>query len=111
MLLTTIGRKSGKEIKTPLNYVEDGDTVIVVGSLFGFDEHPHWVLNLDKHPTGWVQIKDRTWKVTAHKATPEEKAKLWPRLTAEFPLWGHFQKYCDRDFKVFILSPEKAETK
>jgi deazaflavin-dependent oxidoreductase (nitroreductase family) len=111
LLLTTIGRKSGRDVTTPLNYVEQGESVIVVGSLFGFDEHPHWVRNLDKHPRGWVQIKDRKWPVTAHLATPEEKARLWPMLTAEFPLWGHFQKHCDRDFKVFILSPAKGEQK
>lgn len=111
LLLTTIGRKSGREIVTPVNYVQDGDNMIVVGSLFGFDEHPHWVLNLEKTPRGWIQLKDRKWPVTAHRATPEEKNQLWPRLTKEFPLWGHFQKYSDRDFRVFILSPQPGEKK
>jgi hypothetical protein len=30
---------------------------------------------------------------------------VWPRLVEYFPLWGHFQKYCDREFMVFRLSP------
>ena len=108
LLLTTIGRKSGREITTPLNYVQHGDSVIVVGSLFGFKDHPHWVLNLEKEPRAWVQVKAEKWPANVHRATPEEKNQLWPMLTAHFPLWGHFQKYCERDFRVFFLSPKKA---
>jgi deazaflavin-dependent oxidoreductase (nitroreductase family) len=105
LLLTTIGRKSGKEVITPVNYMEHGDSVIVVGSIAGLSMHPHWVLNLEKNPRGWVQIRDRKWAATARKVVGEERSALWPALTAHFPLWGHFQKYCDREFGVFILSP------
>jgi deazaflavin-dependent oxidoreductase (nitroreductase family) len=104
-LLTTIGRKSGKEVVTALNYLQEGDDIIVVGSLFGLDMHPHWALNLDKTPRGWVQQHERRWPVTARKLTGQERADIWPTLTAHFPLWGHFQKYADREFMVFRLSP------
>ncbi|HKZ51488.1 MAG TPA: nitroreductase/quinone reductase family protein, partial [Dehalococcoidia bacterium] len=48
LLLTTIGRKSGKEITTPLNCMRDGDNYVVVASLAGYDVYPHWWLNLEK---------------------------------------------------------------
>jgi deazaflavin-dependent oxidoreductase (nitroreductase family) len=107
LLLTTIGRKSGREITTPLNYVKRGDSLFVVGSLFGFDDEPRWALNLEKTPHARVQVGADKWEVEARRATPEEKKQLWPMLIKHFPLWGHFQEHCDRDFKVFILSRKK----
>ena len=38
MLLTYTGRKSGKTYTTPVNYVQDGETLLAVGSC----EHSWW---------------------------------------------------------------------
>jgi len=108
LLLATTGRKSGQEHISPANFMQDGDDVIVVGSIAGLEKHPHWALNLDAQPEGWVQVKARRWEVTARKVVGKEREELWPRLTAYFPLWGHFQKYSEREFFVFVLSPKKA---
>jgi len=108
LLLATTGRKSGKEHVSPVNFMEDGDDVIVVGSIAGLERHPNWALNLDAKPEAWVQVKARRWDVTARKVEGQERAELWPRLTEFFPLWGHFQKYSDREFFVFILSPKQG---
>ncbi|MCC6381852.1 MAG: nitroreductase family deazaflavin-dependent oxidoreductase [Dehalococcoidia bacterium] len=104
-LLWSTGAKSGKERCTPLNYYQDGDKVYVVGSLAGLDVHPHWVKNLEAKPEGEVQIYDKRWAVKARKISGAEREKLWPTLTAHFPLWGHFQKYQEREFQVFELTP------
>jgi deazaflavin-dependent oxidoreductase (nitroreductase family) len=79
--------------------------LIVVGSFAGFAKSPHWVLNLEKTPTATVELRDRSWSVSARKVTGEERAEMWPGLVEYFPLWGHFQKYCRREFAVFVLSP------
>jgi deazaflavin-dependent oxidoreductase (nitroreductase family) len=108
LLLATTGRKSGEEHISPANFMQEGEDVIVVGSIAGLERHPHWALNLEAKPEGWVQVKARRWEVTARKVLGVEREQLWPRLTEYFPLWGHFQKYSDREFFVFILSPKKA---
>ena len=41
----------------------------------------------------------------ARDASDEERTQLWPKLTAVFPAWGHFQKQTDRPFAIVILSP------
>jgi len=105
LLLGTVGRKSGKEVISPVNFMEDGDVVYVVGSIAGLDRHPHWALNLEKTPECWVQVKAKRWDATARKLEGEDRAAIWPRLVGHFPLWGHFQKYCDREFSVFVISP------
>ena len=108
LLLTTIGRKSGKEFTTPVNGMQDGDNYFVVASLAGYDELPHWYLNLEKNPRVWIQLKDKKVPATARTLTREEKAPLWPRLLAEGqPLWAYFQMFTEREFPVVLVTPEK----
>jgi deazaflavin-dependent oxidoreductase (nitroreductase family) len=108
LLLTTIGRKSGKEFTTPINGIRDGDNYVVVASLAGYDVLPHWYLNLEQNPRVWVQAKDKKVPATARRASREEKAQLWPRLLTEGqPLWAYFQMFTQREFPVVIITPEK----
>jgi deazaflavin-dependent oxidoreductase (nitroreductase family) len=108
LVLTTTGRKSGLPRPTALVYMGDGEDVCVVGSLGGMEVEPDWSKNLRATPNVTVQIKDRVYAASARMATAEERAALWPRLVAMFPLWGHFQKYSEREFPVWILSPAQT---
>lgn len=103
LLLTAIGRKSGREITTPLLYFRDGDDVVVIGSCAGLPEDPNWWLNLQKTPQAWVQIGPDRWPVVAQKADPATRARLWRRVVETFPLWDHFQKHSEREFPVIQL--------
>ena len=108
LLLTTTGRKSGKEFTTPVNGMRDGDNYVVVASLAGYDVLPHWYLNLENNPRVWIQEKDKKVPATARTLTREEKAPLWPRLLAEGqPLWAYFQMFTEREFPVVLVTPEK----
>ena len=108
LLLTTIGRKSGKERTNPVNCMPDGDNYYVVASLAGYDELPQWYLNLEKNPRVWVQPKDKKVPATARTLSKEEKARLWPRLLKECqPLWAYFQMFTEREFPVVLVTPEK----
>ena len=108
LLLTTIGRKSGKERTNPVNCMPDGDNYYIVASLAGYDVFPQWYLNLQKNPRVWVQMKDKKVPATARTLTREEKAQLWPRLLKECqPLWAYFQVFTKREFPVVLITPEK----
>ena len=108
LLLTTTGRKSGKEFTTPVNGMPDGDNYYIVASLAGYDVLPNWYLNLQKNPRVWIQAKDKKLPATARTLTREEKAPLWPRLLAEGqPLWAYFQMFTEREFPVVLVTPEK----
>jgi deazaflavin-dependent oxidoreductase (nitroreductase family) len=108
VLLTTIGRKSGKELTVPVNIVRDGDSFFVVASLGGYDVYPQWYLNLEKNPRVWVQAKDKKVPATARTLRREEKARVWPRLLKEGqPLWAYFQMFTKREFPVVYVTPEK----
>ncbi|MAG34091.1 MAG: nitroreductase [Deltaproteobacteria bacterium] len=105
LLLTCIGRKSGEKRAMPLVFLQNGDDMIVVGSLAGHDTHPAWVLNLNANAECWVQLDHKKMTAVARDASDKERAELWPRLTEMFPPWGFFQEQTDRPFAVKILSP------
>jgi deazaflavin-dependent oxidoreductase (nitroreductase family) len=105
LLLTCLGRTSGEQRTVPLVFLQDGEDMVIVGSLAGYDRHPAWYLNISANPQCWVQLDSRKMTAVARNATDEERQELWPKLTAIFPVWGYFQKQTDRPFPVVILSP------
>ncbi len=50
LLLTTAGRKTGRERTWPLCYLPAGDELILVASAGGNAFHPSWYLNLRTNP-------------------------------------------------------------
>lgn len=105
MLLTTVGRKSGKARTTPLLYLEEEEQIVIVGSQGGMPKHPLWVLNLETNPECEVQVGSRTRKMNARRASDEEKAGWWPKLTAMYRDFDDYQARTDRNIRVFVLSP------
>jgi len=105
LLLTTVGRKSGARRTVALVFLQDGEQMVIVGSLAGYDRHPAWCLNLEADPNCWVQLDDRKMKAVARMAPEAERKELWPKLDAMFPVWAHFQKQTDRPFPIVVLTP------
>jgi F420H(2)-dependent quinone reductase len=103
LLLTTTGRRSGKQRTVPLLYLTDGPNVVLVASNGGAVRHPTWWLNLQTKPDAWIQIKGTRRRVKAEQASTAEKQRLWPRLTAMYPGYQRYQEITDRDIPVVIL--------
>ena len=108
LLLTTKGRRSGKERTTPLLYYRDGENLVIIASNGGDDRHPAWWLNLRDMPEARVQVGRQEMAVRAEKAGPEEKARLWPLLTEMYPQYDAYQKQTKRDIPVVVLTPKPA---
>jgi deazaflavin-dependent oxidoreductase (nitroreductase family) len=105
LLLTVTGRKTGEPRTTPLVFLQDGDSMVVVGSLAGYDKHPTWFINLSANWKCIVQKDRERMHCTAREATDAERAVLWPKLDAVFFGWGYFQKQTDRPFPIVIITP------
>ncbi|URN03401.1 nitroreductase family deazaflavin-dependent oxidoreductase [Actinomadura madurae] len=103
LLLTTKGRRSGKEYTTPLIYQPEGDAYLVVASNGGADEYPSWYHNLEADPEVKVQVWGDRFTARARTATPEEKRPLWRKMAATWPDYDEYQKKTDRDIPVVIL--------
>jgi deazaflavin-dependent oxidoreductase (nitroreductase family) len=103
LLLTTTGRKSGKQSTTPLIYENDGDRYVIVASKGGADEHPGWYLNLEKEPSVEIQVKDEVMPARAHTAEGEERERLWNLAAQQWPDYNSYQQNTDREIPVVVL--------
>ncbi len=105
LMLTTIGRKSGRPRSTPLVYAKEDDRFIVAGSNWGQRKDPDWALNLRANPTASVQIGTNRRQVRARLADDEEKQRLWPELDRFWPGYAQYRERSGRDIMVFVLEP------
>ena len=103
LLLTTKGRKTGKQRTVPLLYLADGDNIVLVASNGGATKHPTWWLNLQSNPEAQIQVRGVKRRVRAEKGSSEEKQRLWPQLTAMYPGYKKYQEITNRDIPVVIL--------
>ena len=103
LALTTIGRKTGTPRRTMLIYGRDGDNYLLVASQGGAPQHPQWYQNLAAQPEVGVQVRAERFTARARTATPEEKARLWPTMTALWPAFDEYQAKTRRDIPLVIL--------
>jgi len=105
LLLTTTGRRSGSRRTVPLAYLEDGGRLVLVASCGGSPRHPAWFLNLEASPDVEVRIGAGRKPMRARRATPEERARLWPQVVAAYHGYERYQQRTDREIPLVILSP------
>lgn len=105
LLLTTIGRKTGKQRTTPLIYLQDRERLVIVGSAGGEHTHPTWVLNLQSRPEALVQVGRRKLLMRSEIAEGAERERLWPQLTAMYHGFEEMQQATSRRIPVVVLSP------
>lgn len=105
LLLEHTGRKSGKTFVSPLVYITDGDDVVIVASQGGRDTHPQWYHNLVANPDVHIEIGTDRRAVRAEVASPEERARLWPKLVEAYADFDTYQSWAEREIPVIVLKP------
>lgn len=105
ILLTSVGRKSGKLRKTPLMRVEHEGSYAAIASLGGAPKHPVWYWNVKEHPQ--VELRDGTavGDYVAREVSGEERDLWWERAVAAYPDYAEYQTKTDRVIPVFVLDP------
>ncbi|MGE5826937.1 MAG: nitroreductase family deazaflavin-dependent oxidoreductase [Micromonosporaceae bacterium] len=105
LLLTTAGRRSGRARRTPLIYGRDDEEYLVVASKGGSDEDPQWYRNLVADPNVRLQVGADTFDATARTATPEQRQRLWAKMTEIWPVYEAYQERTARLIPVVLLRP------
>jgi deazaflavin-dependent oxidoreductase (nitroreductase family) len=104
--LHTVGRKTGLPRSTMLTApVIDGERIVLVASKGGDDRDPDWYRNLLAHPEIELTVAGQRRPVRARRASPEEKAELWPRVVAAYQGYGGYQRRTKRDIPLIICEP------
>ena len=105
LMLVHTGRTSGREIRTPLTFVRDGDAFGVAATNWGRAPHPQWSSNLLAHPDAVVERKGRTIRVRARQLDAHEKQALWQKFVDLWPAYGTYGTRIPREVRVFLLEP------
>ncbi len=107
LLLFHTGRRSGKRLKSVLQYYTRNGQIAIVASKGGASSHPKWYLNLVADPTCEVWIGSHKTAATARAMTPDEHAYWWPEMKAEQPAQVEYEKRTSRQIPLLILELEK----
>jgi F420H(2)-dependent quinone reductase len=104
LLLTTTGRRTGRERTTPVYYLRDGERIVVCNVNPGFESPNPWTLNLRANPIARVQIGRVRGIYQAREASQAEVDRYWPQLVQ---IWPAYQTFYERSRQrlVFVLEP------
>jgi len=105
LILTTSGRKTGREVSVPLLYVEENGKLYIVASFGGNDVAPGWYRNLTVNPEVGVELHKGVQRYRARSLSPEEASTVWPKLLALYPTYADYQKKTTRVIPVVELTP------
>ena len=105
LILDHVGARTGAKRSSVLGYVEDGADVLIVASQGGSPSHPAWFHNLEANPEARIQIGSKARDVRARVATPGERERLWPKVTAAYSGFQRYQDNTDRVIPVVVLEP------
>ena len=105
LLLTTIGRRTGKKRITPLGYLEHDGSYVITATNAGFDTHPAWFHNLKSHPQVALQIGDKQLTAIADLADPTLRQQLWAKFVERAPGYGAHEKRTTREIPIVLLRP------
>lgn len=103
VLLTTRGRKSGAQRTVPVVRYVEGDQSYVIASMGGQPQHPAWFFNIEANPDVEVQIGADRWRARAEVLPQEQRAGIWPKITAAMPNFAGYQKKTSRVIPVVRL--------
>ena len=112
LVLTTVGRKSGVERRTPVGYFRGDDgSWLIVASAAGAPKNPAWYYNIAAHPDK-VQIETggRKIAVTAQQLHGAERDQAWNQITSAAPRFAQYQHKTDRQLPIIHLIP-RSETR
>ena len=107
--LTTTGRTSGEPREVTLYAFDDGERLVIVGSLGGASKDPAWAANLRAESRAIVRIGRQVRDVRAVEAAGSERDRLWQLVCEGFPMYATFQRRTKRVIPLFVLSPIPAE--
>ena len=105
--LTTTGRKSGIPRSVMLTSPhQENESILIVASKGGSDAPPEWLLNIEKNPN--VEVRKEggpSVSMSADIVNENERNKLWPVITADFPNYSDYQKKTSRVIPLIFLRP------
>jgi len=109
LILTTVGRRSGRERSTPLFYTRDGRDYVIVASNGGEARPPHWWHNLRANPHAGIQVGRDVIACRAERVGAEDVPRLWAKLLAIHGDYETYRQRTTRELTLFRLKPVRGQ--
>jgi deazaflavin-dependent oxidoreductase (nitroreductase family) len=105
LILNTQGRRSGRQIQTPLTYFTDRDGIFIIASKGGAPTHPGWYHNLLAEPrvSALIGNVDRPFRAEP-VVDPAERDRLYAIAVSAMSGYAGYEKKTDRTIPVIRLS-------
>ena len=104
IVMTTIGRKTGKVRKVPLMRVEHEGEYAIIASKGGAPDHPIWYHNLSADPRVTIQDGTEPFAAVVRLVSGDERDAWWQRAVAAYAPYADYQQKTDRQIPVFIAT-------
>ncbi len=105
LLLTSRGRRTGRQRTVVLQYFRDGADMIITAANDGGRRHPGWYFNLEADPSAQVEIGGRRLPVRAEIMSSDAAAAWWRRIVERDPTYERYERATIRRFPVIRLIP------
>jgi len=103
LLLTTRGRRTGRERTCALMVHPHGSAFVVIASKLGGPRDPAWWKNLEARPEAEVRVGSRRLPVRARRAEGAERAALWREVADTQPEYDAYAERTSREIPVVVL--------
>jgi deazaflavin-dependent oxidoreductase (nitroreductase family) len=104
LLLTTLGRKTGKRRTSPMMFVQDEDRLLVIASNSGATVPPQWYRNLVADPYVTVETPGHEFKAQATPLTGADYERTWASIKEKFPFFAEHEARAGRQIPVVALA-------
>ncbi|WP_019932073.1 nitroreductase/quinone reductase family protein [Nocardia sp. BMG111209] len=105
------GRKSGREVVTPMMYMadeQDPDTIYVFASKAGAPTNPAWYYNLTTAGAGSVERGTGGYPVTVDEVTGERRDTLYAEQARRYPGFGDYARKTEGIRTIPVLALHRA---
>jgi deazaflavin-dependent oxidoreductase (nitroreductase family) len=104
LLLTTVGRRTGKRHTSPMMYVADDDRYLVIASNNGAAEDPLWYLNLLAEPSVTVELPGQEFRADATPLEGDDYERSWAEIKNRYPFFTEHEQRAVRRIPVVALT-------
>lgn len=108
LLLTTVGRRSGRRRTQLVGYLPDGPAFLVVGANGGLRSDPGWVFNLRTRPDVEVQVGGERMHVRAAFLAGDDRARAWREVTRRYSFFDVYRTVVRRSIPIVRLDPQPS---
>ena len=110
LMLTTTGRRSGRQYTTPVVYTREAGEVIVVASKDGTPGDPQWLLNLRVKPVAELSIRGARAAYAARILDPNDEGweALWSLALERNPTYAVYRRSKGHPISVVAFRPIAA---